>query len=96
MIAEIKETLEGGYQVSFSIAHQSFVLEQVETKKEAEFYLKNLKAAFSRFEAENLSSVFYDEWRKAQDKMIKKHGYAMCPRFDIKKLANRASKKIHK
>jgi hypothetical protein len=93
---EIKETLKGGYQVSFSIAHQSFVLEQVETKKEAEFYLKNLKAAFSRFEPENISNAFYDEWCKSQDKIIKKNGYAIVPRFDIKKLSNRAAKKIHK
>jgi hypothetical protein len=96
MKTEIKETLEGGYQVSFSIAHQSFVLERVETKKEAEFYLKNLKAAFSRFESENISSAFYDEWCKAQNRMIKKNGYTIVPRFDIKKLANRAAKKIHK
>ena len=48
MKTEIKETLEGRYEVTFSIDHQVFSLESQETKKEAEFFNGQFKIAIER------------------------------------------------
>ena len=48
MKTEIKETVDGRYEVTVYIDHQSFSLESKETKKEAEFFSGQFKIAIER------------------------------------------------
>jgi len=60
---KVSKTING-YQVTFSIGHQTFYLSDQETKKEAKWFEKNLKIAFEKLSISNFSASHLIEERK--------------------------------